>query len=61
MCEKSVKIGHFSHVFHMVFHIHTPSSGPCKDFHQGRLQSAGDNDQRLKPFCSNAVLCVRCT
>ena len=26
MCEKSVKIGHFSHVFHMVFHIHTPSS-----------------------------------
>ena len=22
----SVKIGHFSHVFHMVFHIHTPSS-----------------------------------
>ena len=26
MCEKSVKIGHFSHVFHMEFHIHTPSS-----------------------------------
>ena len=26
MCEKSVKIGHFSHIFHMVFHIHTPSS-----------------------------------
>ena len=25
-CEKCVKIGHFSHVFHMVFHIHTPSS-----------------------------------
>ena len=22
----SVKIGHFSHVFHIVFHIHTPSS-----------------------------------
>ena len=22
----SVKTGHFSHVFHMVFHIHTPSS-----------------------------------
>ena len=31
MCEKSVKIGHFSHVFHMVFHIHTPSSAyRCK-------------------------------
>ena len=29
MCEKSVKIGHFSHVFHMVFHIHTPSSVWC--------------------------------
>ena len=26
MCEKSVKTGHFSLVFHMVFHIHTPSS-----------------------------------
>ena len=25
----SVKIGHFSHVFHMVFHIHTPSSVLC--------------------------------
>ena len=25
-CEKSVKVGHFSHVFHMAFHIHTPSS-----------------------------------
>ena len=25
-CEKSVKMGHFSHVFYMVFHIHTPSS-----------------------------------
>ena len=25
-CEKSVNIGHFSHVFYMVFHIHTPSS-----------------------------------
>ena len=25
-CEKSVKKGHFSHVFPMVFHIHTPSS-----------------------------------
>ena len=25
-CEMSVKTGHFSHVFHMVFHIHTPSS-----------------------------------
>ena len=28
-CEKSVKIRHFSHVFHMVFHIHTPSSASC--------------------------------
>ena len=28
-CEKSVKTGHFSHVFHMVFHMHTPSSVIC--------------------------------
>ena len=26
----SVKTGHFSHVFHMVFHIHTPSSEVCQ-------------------------------
>ena len=26
VCEERVKIGIFSHVFHMVFHIHTPSS-----------------------------------
>ena len=30
MCEKSVKIGAFSrHVFHIMFHIYTPSSVQC--------------------------------
>ena len=27
-CEESVKIREFSHVFHIMFHIHTPSSAP---------------------------------
>ena len=39
MCEKSVKIGHFSHVFHMVFHIHTPSSGKKQCSNSGRKRN----------------------
>ena len=39
-CEMSVKIGHFSHVFHMVFHIHTPSSD----------WTLNPTIRRLKPF-----------
>ena len=52
-CEMSVKIGHFSHVFHMVFHIHTPSSVGSSCFTECTLMN---HDSYNSISCENEII-----